>query len=273
LPGELSFTKSPHRNIIITETIDLDLQLGSDTCVDGCARAADEIDKLRNYFYIDGQTETGRPPRFTPMLIDLEEFATFDLWEREIKKFSGGARLRQKRKASDAGYYTKEFPFRLHIPDVYDINTSMDERSGGPIRDNLTRSIEDLGGAPQQLIGVPPTKCQRHWRRTFGVFLPEPGHHQGAVDVGERLIAYLSLQRRGDFAVYNQILGHGDHMSKGILTLLHHDVVQHLYENELGRPSGLRYIMYGGVQNGGEGLYQFKHRAGFKPYIVNVRPA
>jgi hypothetical protein len=28
--------------------------------------------------------------------------------------------------------------------------------------------------------------------------------------------------------------------------------------------------MYGGAQNGGEGLYNFKRRSGFNPYIVSL---
>lgn len=272
--GDLGFTPSPRRHIVITETIDLDLQVGSETCNELCARAYQDVQRvLANYFYLDGRTDTGQPPRFTPMLIDLEEFPTFDLWEAHIKKFSGGARLRHKRKAMDAGYYTKPFPYRLHIPDIYEINTSRDNRSGGPIRSNLTRSIEELGGAPDRMFQVPAVKCPRHWQQTYGVFLHDAGHQQGSVEVGERLVAYVSLRRRGEFVLYSQIIGHGEHLAKGVLTLLHHDVVRHLYENDLGRPTGLRYIMYGGVQNGGEGLYQFKHRAGFKPYIVNVPPA
>lgn len=273
-PGQLTYTKNPNRNLIITETIDVDLQVGSGACVERCQTTYEEVKRsLRNYVYLDGQTDTGLPPRFTPMLIDLEEFPAFDQWERRIKKFSGGARLRQKRKAQDAGYYTKLFPHRLHIPDLYEINTSRDERSGGPIRPNLTRSVEELGGAPDRMLGLPAVKCPRHWRQTFGVFLSEPGHQQGDVQVDERLVAYVSMLRRGEILVYSQFIGHGAHIPKGVLTLLHHDVIQYLYESDLGRASALRYIMYGGAENGGEGLYQFKHRAGFKPYIVNVPPA
>lgn len=272
-PGELTFTPSANRNIVITEVIDMDLQLRSDSCAATCSRTAENVRRnLANYFYIDGRTDDGRPPRFTPMLIDLEEFPSFEQWEAHIKRFSKGARLRQKRKANDAGYYTKEYPHRLHLPDVYDINTSMAERSGGPIRSNLTRSLDEMGGAPDRRFEIPAVACPRHWRKTFGVFVPDPGHKQGDIEVDERLVGYFSVQRCGEFAVYNQIIGHGDHIPKGILTLLHHDVVQHLYDSEVGRSSDLRYVMYGGVQNGGNGLYQFKRQAGFKPYIVNVSP-
>lgn len=272
--GELTFSPSPNQNIVITETVDIDLQVGGDDCVAACQQVPQAVHKLvHKYFYFDGATETGGPPRFTPMLIDLMEYDSFEDWEKKnIRKFSGGEKLRQKRKALVNGYYTKEFPYKLHIPDVYEINNSMDTRSGGPIRDNLRRSIEDMGGAPVKAIGVPTVKCPRHWRKTFGVFIHAEGHSQGNVVVNERLAGFISIQRHGEFAIYTQFIGHGDDLANGILSLMHHDVIEYLYNDPLGEADGLRYVMYGGVQNGGSGLFQFKRRSGFKPYIVNVPP-
>ncbi|MET4059766.1 hypothetical protein ABIB35_001298 [Arthrobacter sp. UYP6] len=272
--GELTYTKSPGRNIVITEIIDIDLQTGFDTCVPACSNVPAAVEKgLNRYFYFDGKCEHGPAPRFTPMLIDLEEFPTFEAWEQNIKKFSGGEKLRQKKRAKSLDYYSHEFPFKLHTQDAFEINNSMDARSGGPIRENLKRSIDDLGGLPTGPIPLAKPRCQHHWRKTFGVFVGDKEHMQGEVRVGERLAAYISIQRHGEFAIYGQIIGHGQDLPNGALTLLHHDVVEHLYASEEGKPSGLRYIMYGGVQNGGEGLFQFKRRGGFKPYIVNVPPA
>lgn len=272
--GELTYTKSPKREIVITEIIDMDLQLGSNTCIPACDKVPSAVEKsLARYFYFDGKCEEGPAPRFTPMLIDLEEFNTFEDWEYlNIRKFSGGEKMRQKKKAKSLGYYSHEFPFKQHTPDAFDINNSMDARSGGPIRDNLKRTIEDLGGVPTERLKVGSPKCKRHWRKTFGTFVAEPGHMQGAVEVAERLTAYISILRHGEFAIFTQIIGHGDDLPNGALTLLHHDVIEYLYTSEYGKQSGLRYVMYGGVQNGGEGLFQFKRRGGFKPYIVNVPP-
>lgn len=272
--GELTYTKSRDRDIVITEIIDLDLQSESETCIPKCEAVPAAVEKsLSSYFYFDGKTEDGPAPRFTPMLIDLEEYPDFHAWEQHIKKFSGGEKLRQKKKAKGLGYYTHEFPFKLHTPDAFEINNSMEERSGGKIRENLTRSLESLGGAPTGPIPLRQPKCIHHWRKTFGTFVEKPDHVQGTVEVGERLAAYISIQRHGEFAIYTQIIGHGADLPNGALTLLHHDLVEHLYSDEYGKPGGLRYIMYGGVQNGGEGLFQFKRRGGFKPYIVNVPPA
>lgn len=273
--GELGFTPSPNQNIVITETIDIDLQVKGKQCLDACNKVPDAVRKgLQRYFYFDGETPDGNPPPYTPMLIDLHEYESFDDWEmKNIRKFSGGEKIRQKKKAQSLGYFIKEYPHKLHIPDVYDINTSMDERSGGPIRQNLTKSLEEMGGAPTGHYEVPKVKCTRHWSKTFGVFVKLEGHKQGEIQLDERLAGFISVQRHGEFAIYKQIIGHGQDLPNGILTLLHHGVIEYLYENRIGESTGLRYVMYGGVQNGGAGLFQFKRRAGFKPYIVNIPPA
>jgi hypothetical protein len=37
-----------------------------------------------------------------------------------------------------------------------------------------------------------------------------------------------------------------------------------------GKLSGLKYVMYGGAQNGGQGLFDFKRRSGLSPFVVNL---
>ncbi|NYD76508.1 hypothetical protein SAMN05216555_1128 [Arthrobacter cupressi] len=128
--------------------------------------------------------------------------------------------MRQKLKALSLGYFTREFPFKLHLPDVHDINNSMAERSGGPIRDNLRRSLEEMGGAPTRAYKVSPVKCPHHWSKTYGVFEPKAGHKQGEIVVEGRLAAYISIHRHGEFAIYTQIIGHGEDLGNGVLTLL-----------------------------------------------------
>jgi hypothetical protein len=86
--------------------------------------------------------------------------------------------------------------------------------------------------------------------------------------VNERLLAYISLRRCGDVILYSQIMGHGDYLSQGVLVLLHHEVIRWIGEHRDGLTRGLRFVMYGGVQNGGEGLLQFKRQSGFTPYHV-----
>ena len=151
---------------------------------------------------------------------------------------------------------------------MHNVNHSKAVRSGGAMRGSYLRTVEEMGGAPTRPHVATPPACVHHWGLTFGVFLPEPGHVQGTVRVDERLLAYLSLRRFGDVALYSQILGHGDHLAHGILVLLHHEVVHWISEHLDGPARGLRYLMYGGQQNSGESLFQFKRQSGFTPHPV-----
>lgn len=219
-----------------------------------CASQVDAACKtFAQYFkHAEGQGSEGVTPRYTPMLISAESVRDFPAWEAHIKTFGGGARLRQKRKAIACGYYVKPFAWRLHIPDIHVVNHSKATRSGGAMRGGYLRTVDEMGGAPDRMYAVAMPRCPNHRALTFGAFVKDPEHKQGAIQVGERLLAYISLRRWGDVVLYSQILGHGDHLSNGILTLLHHEVVRWISENLQGHARDVRLIMYGGQQNGGE---------------------
>lgn len=243
----------------------------SRTCGATCATFVDQSNKgLANYFCFVEEGSEVAPKRFTPMLIPVDEIADFEAWEAHIKTFGKGARLRQKKKALAQGYYVKPFAWRLFIPDIHAANVSKEVRSGGAIRANLMRSIDEMGGAPDRRHEVALPKCRNHWAMTFGVFQSEPGHVQGEVQVDERLVGYISLRRTGEVAVYSQILGHGDHLDHGVLTLLHHEVIRWISEQRNGFAQGLKYVMYGGKENGTPELLRFKRQAGFRPHYVSA---
>jgi len=210
-----------------------------------------------------GQAE---PPRFTPMMIDLEPIDDFNSWT-----YSRPATYRhQFQKSERAGFDFEAYNVKNHVPDIFEINNSKEVRSGGAIRSNLTKSIEEMGGAPTALASVPKLICPKHWRQTFGVFLPVEGHKQGELELGKKLIAYISVVRYGEFALFAQIMGHGDYLAEGVVNFVAQKVVEQALTAPWGKASGLRYLMYGGAQNGGEGLYNFKRRSGFNPYIVSL---
>lgn len=201
-------------------------------------------------------------PKFTPMVVSLDDLRG-GAWAARVKASGGGARLRQAKKAQRLGYFVKRFPWKLHLPDVYDINTSMESRSGGVMRDNYKKTVDEMGGVPTRPVKMPELHCPQHWTTTFGVFLPDAGHAQGAVVTNERLVGYISLLRTGDVILYSQIMGHGDHLSDGSLILLHHEVMDWLRTDEAAQDA--KFVMYGGVQNGGDGLRIWKERSGFVP--------
>lgn len=139
------------------------------------------------------------------------------------------------------------------------------------MRPAYLKSVEEMGGAPTRRYDVSPPVCVNHWSQGFGVFQHEPGYMQGNQLVNERLIGYVTMGRNGDILLYSVIFGHGDHLDMGVMYLLHFDIVKWVSENLAGQTKGLKYIMYGGVQNGGAGLWQWKRTVGFKPIQLSVK--
>jgi hypothetical protein len=244
---------------------------GTKECGPQCEQAVQNAFKsYREYFCFPDLMDSTLRKRFTPMLIDIRDLVNFAAWEKFIKGFSDGERMRQKKKALVAGYVFKPFAWKLFIPDIHEINHSKEMRSGGAMRESYQKSVEEMGGAPDRRHEVSWPTCPYHWGMTFGVFLPHPGYRQGSVTVDEKLVAYISLRRTGEIAVYSMILGHAQHLNNGILVLLHHELARWIAGHQDGVTKELRYLMYGGQQSGGKGLSEWKRRAGFKPYLVSA---
>lgn len=206
---------------------------------------------------------------YFPMMIDLAAYPDWPSFETYIKGFGKGQRPRMARKAEQNGFYVKPFNWNLFLPDVYDINTSKEVRSGGRMRESYRTTVEEMGGMPTAYLEPAPPQCPLMWPQEFGVFRAEPGRRQGSVVVDERLVGYISLTRYGNFVIYGMILGHGDYLADGVMVLLHLKIVRWLIEQR-SQPlaAGVRYLFYGGMQSGGAGLFQWKRLAGFRPYRV-----
>ena len=265
--AELRSAPCSFAELVITEIIEPDLMFDSVTCTAACKSFIDSVPKVfDSYFYLEHKKGQTTPPRFTPMLIDLEPVEDFNAWI-----YSRPATYRhQFQKSERSEFAFEQYNGKNHVPDIFEINNSKEVRSGGAIRSNLTKSIEEMGGAPTSLVALPKLACLKHWRQTFGVFIPVEGHMQGEVELGKKMIAYISVVRYGEFALFAQIMGHGDYLAQGVVNFVAQKVVEAAITEPWGKPSGLRYLMYGGAQNGGEGLYNFKRRSGFKPYIVSM---
>ncbi len=242
----------------------------SATCKPQCARSVDRaFESYRDYFCFPAREKTQRK-RYTPMLIDCDSLLDFAAWEAHIKRFGKGARLRQKHKAERAGYVVHQFVWQQFIPDIHEINHSKEVRSGGPMRGHYLRSLGEMGGAAQKVLTTAAPACPYHWSLSFGAFMPEPGHCQGEIQVDERLVAYIALQRCGEVLLYSMIMGHGAHLASGPLVLLHHELIKWINEQRDDLTRDLRYVMYGGLENGGENLLQWKRQAGFTPHLVDA---
>jgi hypothetical protein len=149
------------------------------------------------------------------------------------------------RRAKKAGYSFAIIDRDRYLDDIYEINTSLDERQGVPMSDGYRQRVEPFGPLPH--FG-----CPRHQLRTYGVLKED------------RLVAYTWVYQCGEMCLYSQILGHGEHLRFGIMRLLLTESVR-----DLIAVAGTKYAMYNMHDSGTEGLRFFKERLGFRPYWVN----
>ena len=199
-----------------------------------------------------------------PMVIDLAALPDGAAFDAVVKARSSRT-LPKIRKAERAGYVAKPFLVESHVHDVHAIRTSMAMRTAGPVLDYWFLKPEQIATPATAPVPFGWPTCPVHWVVWWGVFLPEPGHHQGAVEVGERLVAYVKLWRQGDIVHYTEIMGHKDHLDAGVMLLLHRAIVRWLIAGEVEAAKGARLILYGALEHGRAGLLTWKKRAGFRP--------
>lgn len=269
LTGEPDFSKLIARDnragdVFPIEAIDF--QLHSSGCNEKCPARERLVRSFENYVRIHG---SDNPLRWTPAVIDLRAIDDYAQWEHAVKKAYD--RVRMKRKSIKAGYVFKQFHPKLFSVDIHQINQSTTVRSGGEIRGSLVKTIEELGGYPVKYINPVVPTCSRHWQMSFGVFQEEPGYRQGEVTVDQRLLGYISVNRNGDICNYSQIIGHQDFLNEGVMYHCHFNIVEWLAGADNRFTAGAKFLMYGGIGNGGAGLWQWKRTSGFTPMHLYER--
>jgi hypothetical protein len=153
--------------------------------------------------------------------------------------------LRQKvRRARKLGYEYRQFLHDDYIDDLYEINTSKEQRQGRA----MSAQYRDR---PPNQVPFPTPTCPRHRNDYVGVFLDG------------KLYAYALIVQCGEMMLYSMILGHGDHMDNGIMNLLVYESVKWNREN-----CGTRYAIYYLADSGTEGLQFFKRKMGFSAHTV-----
>jgi hypothetical protein len=208
------------------------------------------------------------PKQMCAAVIDLRGF-DYEMYMAAVNQIHKGAALRQSRKADRAGLYSKRFEWRTFIPDIVEINQSKEVRSGGPMKEAYRRGIDEMGGPPTRFEEPGAPACPVHCRHVWGIFEERPGHLQGEVVTGEKLVGYIKVKRQGNLAIYTSILGHGDYLDKGIMYRLHYSVMEWIGGEQSSELSGLDFLMYGATDSGGTGLQMWKKRCLFDPaYLV-----
>lgn len=229
------------------------------------------VQRYRNYYSrYARRTPDGSwfPGGGVPAVLHLDEFDSYAAYEGALRKksksFAYGAR-----KAAKSGYAAERFHFANHTPDICEIRRSMKFRAFGPVLDALFLKVEHLGGAPSTLQATPEPACATHWECFFGVFRDRPGHRQGALSLHRELVAYARLHRIGNVVRFADFMGHRDHMPNGVMMLLQTEIVRWLLDAGGANTRGVRYLTYGAIEQGSEGLLFWKRRALFKPTLLD----
>jgi hypothetical protein len=145
---------------------------------------------------------------------------------------------RRVRRAARLGYRFEVFDPDERRDELLAIHASLPERQGRPIDpEYLDPDVVHDRGPDIEYVGV---------------FL------DGVV------VAYSRLDYLGEIAGMGRIMGHGDHLEKGVMFLLTAEIVGHV---KATRP-GARYLFYDMFFGAPDGLRAFKTNLGFRPYYV-----
>ncbi len=157
------------------------------------------------------------------------------------------AKRRNKvRKALRAGYTYRSFEYNERLDEIFRINTSKPVRSGGPLR-------------PHLLVRPNPRDTNQQFCKAHGVV------YLGAFR-DDVLLAYLQVPLLNEFAILNQILGHGDELADGVMKGLIHYLVDWCIQG--GR---VREVHYGTIVGSNPDLVRFKRATGFRSLATAFR--
>ncbi|QDJ52630.1 hypothetical protein [Bordetella hinzii] len=205
----------------------------------------------------------------TPMMLDLRACGDGQGLERLLRGLSS-RNLSKIRRAERLGYRVRPFVLANHVHDVHAVKTSMAVRSGGPVLARWLLRPAHVGRQAARRQPWQPPACDTHWTLWWGVFIDAPGHCNGPLRTGERLVAYTKLARSGELVHYLDLMGHRDYLADGVMLLMHARIAQWLLSAATPPARGARAIWYGALEHGTEGLLTWKRRAGFVPARVRL---
>lgn len=197
-----------------------------------------EIDKVYHYF-------NQRHPKYKifknktigVMLYKLPD--TVEEYENAIKGKNGVGYF--NRRCSKLGYYTEYFDRNEYLDDIYQINTSTEERQGRKMSDSYLQkpSKENI------------PSCYRFF---------------GIKNMEGKLVGYVKLFCTSQLLNISMIIGHKDYQNDNIMYKLLHDLIVNLIEEK--EKDKIQYIMYDTFFGAKEGLKLYKKRNQFIPYRV-----
>ncbi len=214
---------------------------------------------IRQLTASNGDTSTARLFGATAAVSELDTFADFDAWRVQVSRATSGKYHRSANKARRMGYSARVVGFNSCHRSVYELTGSKFRRSKGlPVWAALI-------APPATLVDTkkPPVApvCPEHWRYCWGAFK--------TTGAGEKLVASAILVRAGNTVWIQRFIGHGDALKDGVTKLLIFDIMQWLLARAEPGTQGIRYLLHGSIEEGDDGLFDWKRYLGFKPMLLD----
>lgn len=172
-------------------------------------------------------------------LIDLHLYENFENYYKSINGKNSAAYY--SRKALRKGYNFIEIDRNDFIEDIYQINTSAQNRQGKKMSEGYLQKVEKY-------------KDEFNYR------------YFGVTNENGKLLSYCNIAFYGEFSLIVTLLGHKKYLNDGIMYLMIIKFSEMMF-NEY-KQKGYKYIMYDTFFGASEGLKKFKQKLGFKPYKV-----
>jgi len=205
----------------------------------------------------------------TLMAINLKQYSNYKDYLIAIRKHSFFER--KSKKAMKLGFFFSPFHYENYLPDIQAIRESLKWRAAGLPKDPYVLTTEVLKVQPSQFKEIKPPQCNIHWEKWFGIFQSQPNYRQGQVTTHQQLLAYGRIRRAGNTAKYAELIGHFEYLDKGIMALLHLEIMRYFLESSNAQAdNGIEYLTFNNLERGADGLFFWKRKALFLPYQIKL---
>jgi hypothetical protein len=239
---------------------EIDLASSSRNCVHDCAEIVAAHRLYLGKYIFDEHRTISRLVRGIALVIELDLYSNFESYAEQLKR-----RRKEIEKASRRGFYCRPLNRNLHRRELFEIETSLRFRSGGPVLAAFFRRPPEPSPADAIMAAPLRPACPLHWYSDWGVFRPPT---IGA-NTSDRLVGYLFLKRVGNVVRLTAMMGHGAWLGDDVVKLLFADAMRWLLDREDPGVQGIRYLHYGAVEHGGAGLAAWKQRFLFEPALFS----
>jgi hypothetical protein len=241
---------------------EIDLAPGSPGCIPVCAEIVEAHRAYLAKYLFCGERRLSLLWRAIPSVIDLDRYPDFETYAESLKR-----RRQEIERARRRGFHSRPFDRNLYRFELFEVDTSLRFRSGGPVPAAFLRRPPERVSSSVIRTEPSPPSCQLHWYYDLGVFAPA----HGEATTEDRLVGYLFLKRVGSVVRLTALMGHGEHLADGVVKLLFADGMRWLLGRGEARVRGVRYLHYGAIEHGGPGLVAWKQRFQFKPLLFSWR--